>query len=84
MNVYIRTRGLNHEISDQGYLVAKSPRCDTCTYVLPSYTASTGLRCGLEYSRSSALMRKLRKMDFYPTVKPNNACEMWIAEEVKD
>ena len=53
------------------------PRCDTCIYVLPSYTSGTGLRCGLEYARANALVRKLRKMDFYPIVKADNACESW-------
>ncbi len=67
----------------QASLAARSPRCDTCSYVMPSYTASTGLRCGLEYSRASALMRKLRPMDFYPTVKADNACELWIAEQTQ-
>ena len=57
-----------------------SPRCDSCKYVIPSYTSSTGLRCGFEYSRASALMKKLRKMDFYPIVKVDNACELWEIE----
>ena len=57
--------------------VGNSPRCDSCKYVIPSYTSSTGLRCGLEYSRASALMKKLRRMDFYPIVKVDNACELW-------
>jgi hypothetical protein len=63
------------------YLIAESPRCETCCYVLPSYTASTGLRCGLEYSRANAIVKKLRPMDFYPTVKPSNACELWLAQD---
>ena len=58
-----------------------SPRCDSCKYVMPSYTSSTGLRCGLEYARANALMKKLRKMDFYPVVKDDNACELWDLDE---
>jgi len=84
MRIDISPDEQNHKTPTQVYLIAKSPRCDTCSYVLPSYTASTGLRCGLEYSRANALLKKLRPMDFYPTVKPNNACELWLEEEIKN
>lgn len=58
-----------------------SPRCATCLYVMPSFTASTGLRCGLKYHQSTLLMRKLLRMDHYPEVKDNNACEAWRTAE---
>jgi hypothetical protein len=44
---------------------------------MPSYSAATGLRCGLKYHQSTLLMRKLLRMDHYPEVKKNNACESW-------
>jgi|APCry1669189000_1035189.scaffolds.fasta_scaffold346405_1 hypothetical protein len=55
------------------------PRCQTCIYVMPSYSASTGLRCGLKYFQSSVLMRKFQRMEHYPEVKEFNACEAWSA-----
>lgn len=64
--------------------VPVSPRCDRCKFVLPSYTASTALRCGLEYARANALMKKLRTMDFYPIVKADNACESWCVEDAPE
>jgi hypothetical protein len=54
-----------------------SPHCETCHFVMPSYSSSTGLRCGLKYHQSTLLMRKLLRMDHYPEVKKNNACESW-------
>ena len=53
------------------------PRCQTCLYVMPSYSASTGLRCGLKYFQSTVLMRKFQRMEHYPEVKEYNACEAW-------
>lgn len=55
------------------------PRCQTCLYVMPSYSASTGLRCGLKYFQSTVLMRKFQRMEHYPEVKAFNACEAWSA-----
>jgi hypothetical protein len=46
---------------------------------MPSYSASTGLRCGLQYFQSSVLMRKFQRMEHYPEVKEFNACEAWAA-----
>ena len=54
-----------------------NPRCQSCRYVMPSYSASTGLRCGLQYFQSSVLMRKFQRMAHYPEVKAFNACEAW-------
>jgi hypothetical protein len=54
-----------------------SPRCQTCSHVLPSYTAPTGLRCGVQYFQATPLLRKLRPMSHYPVVKAENACEAW-------
>ena len=53
------------------------PRCQSCSYVMPSYSASTGLRCGLKYFQSTVLMRKFQRMEHYPEVKEFNACEAW-------
>lgn len=53
------------------------PRCDTCRYVLPSYASPSGMRCGLQYFEGHPLWRKFRTMDFYPPVRPDNACESW-------
>ncbi len=54
-----------------------NPRCQSCIYVMPSYSASTGLRCGLQYFQSNVLMRKFQRMEHYPEVKEFNACESW-------
>jgi hypothetical protein len=53
------------------------PRCDSCGYVLPSQTASTGLRCGLNYFKSNYIMRKFQLMQHFPEVHDYNACESW-------
>ncbi|BDU57988.1 hypothetical protein LMORI2_09700 [Limnohabitans sp. MORI2] len=56
----------------------KALSCETCYYVMPSYSSSTGLRCGLKYFQASAFMRKLQRMENYPEVKKINACESWL------
>jgi len=58
------------------------PRCDSCGYVLPSQTASTGIRCGLNYFKSSYIMRKFQLMQHFPEVHDYNACESWTNELV--
>lgn len=58
-----------------------SPRCGSCAYVMPSQTASTGLRCGVKYFTSSIMLRKFLRMDHYPEVKVSNACESWTLSE---
>lgn len=58
-----------------------NPRCQSCRYVMPSYSASTGLRCGLLYFQSTLLMRKFQRMEHYPEVKAFNACESWSPAE---
>ena len=58
------------------------PRCDSCSYVLPSQTASTGLRCGLNYFKSNYIMRKFQLMQHFPEVHAYNACESWANELV--
>ena len=58
------------------------PRCDSCGYVLRSQTASTGLRCGLNYFKSSYIMRKFQLMQHFPEVHDYNACESWDNELV--
>jgi hypothetical protein len=57
---------------------AKALSCETCYYVMPSYSSSTGLRCGLKYFQSTPLLRKLQRMEHYPEVKKINACEAWL------
>ena len=59
-----------------------NPRCDSCGYVLPSQTASTGLRCGLNYFKSNYIMRKFQLMQHFPEVHAYNACESWANELV--
>lgn len=59
-----------------------SPSCESCFYVMPSYTSTTGLRCGLKYFHASVLMRKFQRMEHYPEVKPNNACESWALKNL--
>jgi hypothetical protein len=54
-----------------------SPRCENCEYIMPSYSSKTGFRCGLQYFKLSALLRKLKRMDHYPEIKLDNACEAW-------
>ncbi len=58
-------------------LPAKPLSCETCYYVMPSYSSSTGLRCGLKYFQSTPFMRKLQRMEHHPEVKKINACESW-------
>ena len=58
------------------------PRCDSCGYVLPSQTSSTGLRCGLNYFKSNYIMRKFQLMQHFPEVHAYNACEAWANELV--
>lgn len=55
----------------------QSLSCESCHYVMPSYSSSTGLRCGLKYFQATVLMRKFQRMDHYPEVKSFNACESW-------
>ena len=62
----------------------KALSCETCYYVMPSYSSATGLRCGLKYFQSPALLRKLQRMDHYPEVKKINACESWRHKENND
>jgi hypothetical protein len=45
--------------------------------VLPSQTALTGLRCGLDYFKSNYIMRKFQLMQHFPEVHGYNACESW-------
>jgi len=58
------------------------PRCKTCGYVMPSQTSPTGLRCGLNYFKSSYIMRKFQLMQHFPVVHDYNACDSWIKEKV--
>jgi len=57
--------------------VQSEPRCDSCSYVLPSQTASTGVRCGFDYFNSSYIMRKFQLMQHFPEVHDYNACGSW-------
>lgn len=68
----------NH--SQQQVIQQTDPRCDSCGYVLPSQTASTGLRCGLIYFKSNYIMRKFQLMQYFPEVHDYNACESWTEE----
>jgi len=61
-----------------------NPICDSCGYVLPSQTASTGLRCSFDYFNSSYIMRKFKLMQHFPEVHDYNACESWTKELVPD
>jgi hypothetical protein len=56
------------------------PECKTCGFVLPSQTSQTGLRCGLNYFKSSYIMRKFQLMQHFPVVHEFNACESWLSE----
>ena len=67
----------NHDQRFIEVTMIEHPRCDTCSFVLPSYSSPSGLRCGLQYHKANILLRKLRAMDFYPTVRADNACEHW-------
>ena len=53
------------------------PKCSVCKFVMPSETSQTKLRCGLSYFNASPLMRKIQRMDNFPVVKSENACESW-------
>ena len=58
-----------------------SPRCQTCTYVMPSESSATGLRCGRQYFLATPISRKFQRMDNFPVVKEFNACEAWLPHE---
>ena len=58
-----------------------SPRCQTCTYVMPSESSTTGLRCGHQYFLATPIARKFQRMDNFPVVKESNACEAWLPHE---
>jgi hypothetical protein len=53
------------------------PMCANCVYVMPSESATTGLRCGLRYFNSPILFRKFQRMQHFPEVKAFNGCESW-------
>jgi hypothetical protein len=59
-------------------IIDSNPMCQTCAYVMPSESASTGLRCGRQYFLASPILRKFQRMDNYPVVKEINACEAWL------
>ena len=58
-----------------------NPMCSSCSYILPSETSSTGLRCGIRYFNSTLFMRKLQQMHHFPEVKASNACESLMATQ---
>jgi hypothetical protein len=58
-------------------MIASSPQCQTCLYLMPSESSRTGLRCGYQYFKSPVLMRKFLLMKHFAEVKPMNACELW-------
>ena len=64
------------------FIKQADPRCDSCCYVLPSQTSSTGIRCGLDHFKSSYIMRKFQLMQHFPEVHAYNACESWANELV--
>ena len=71
---------MSQNYSQLEVLKQPDPRCDSCGYVLPSQTALTGLRCGLDYFNSSYIMRKFQLMQYFPEVHDYNACESWTQE----
>jgi hypothetical protein len=71
---------MSKNYADLAVIVQPDPRCDTCSYVLPSQTASTGLRCGFDYFNSSYIMRKFQLMQHFPEVHNYNACGAWTNE----
>jgi hypothetical protein len=75
---------MSQDFSQLEVLKQPDPRCDSCGYVLPSQTASTGLRCGLDYFNSSYIMRKFQLMQYFPEVHDYNACESWTKELAPD
>jgi len=60
------------------------PRCGDCGYVMPSQTATSGLRCGFNYYNSSYIMRKFQLMQHFPEVHDYNACDTWANELTGD
>ena len=63
--------------SERSQLSTQNPQCHSCKYVMPSETSPTKIRCGLSYFKATPLMRKIQRMDNFPVVKPDNACESW-------
>jgi hypothetical protein len=60
------------------------PRCDTCQYVMPSATSATGLRCGLKYFLSPVWVRKFQRMQHFPEIQADSACESWALHDPDD
>ncbi len=58
-------------------IIPQSPQCKTCTFLMPSQSSKTGLRCGFDYFKASEIARKFKLMTHYPEVKEMNACEKW-------
>jgi hypothetical protein len=57
------------------------PLCQSCSYLMPSESSKTGLRCGFNYFKASEIARKFKLMTHYPEVKPDNACEKWFPKQ---
>ena len=70
-------------MSQNSLITYKEPRCLTCTYVMPSETASTGLRCGLKYFKSTVIVMKFQLMHRYPEVKESHACNSWTSQAMQ-
>lgn len=55
----------------------KEPKCQSCSYMLPSESVSTELRCGFKYFKSLALFQKINFKHDYPEVIASKECESW-------
>jgi len=51
--------------------------CKSCGYVLLSDSSQTQYRCGVHYYQQAPLVRKQKRMDFYPEVISAHLCAIW-------
>jgi hypothetical protein len=51
--------------------------CQTCTYCLKSNSTAT-LRCGIEYYKLPAVLRKPMHLDHYPAIPQIRTCPSWV------
>ncbi len=57
-----------------------SKSCQVCAFSLSSDSSDSSLRCGRSYYLQPAQSRKQERLDTYPMVNLNDACEHWSAK----
>lgn len=63
------------------FITRTKSACRSCSYVIPSETASTDLRCGFDDVNRPALFQKFDLRHSCPEVKVLKACDSWKASK---